>query len=216
MTPVDVHDVKTRIARRPGSSGPFLTHADDVGQLHRLRHEVGDEIARQLRRGDRDPPRLAAVPVDPGVVQLDPGERTVLVGPLRDPSQICGVVVVPHPRRGPGRFVGLLADRGVLRADSRPATLSLDSPVLGLREGLHVPEATAMGHLEEAVAEHLRPYCHRLEQDVVAWVASAPVDHLLTPSPAPRAVPPRQARRVVQGAPRSRRYFHTAGCRPVS
>ena len=65
---------------------------------------------------------------------------------------------------------GVIAQYSVLTA--RPAALGLDGAVTRLRPRLLGAEARAVRHLVEAVAQRLRPDAKRLEEHVVARIAS--------------------------------------------
>ena len=93
---VDVDDVEPRLARAEGRAHPVLADARDVGELHRLGHEVRLVVARKLGRGHRGEPRLAVDGMPAGVGELDPREGAVLVHALAHDSQVREIVVVPE------------------------------------------------------------------------------------------------------------------------
>ena len=103
--------------------------------------------------------RLRVGGVSSRVVQLDPGERAMLVRLLGHQAERAGVVVVPEPRGDQRRLVGVRRDGRVLRADRRPAALGLHAAVRRLRPRLLGPEPRAVRHLIEAVPQRLRARC---------------------------------------------------------
>ncbi len=62
-------------------------------------------------------------------------------------------------------------DLRLLGAQHGPAAGRLHAPHLGIRGGIAIAGAVAMRHLVEAVLRDLGADLHRLEQDVVAWIA---------------------------------------------
>ncbi len=108
---------------------------------------------------------------DAVVGQLHAGKRTVGVDGLDHQRQVFDVVVIPQAGLGLRRVVGGGVDHAFLGADHGPAALGLH--LAHLRVGLRPVEshAGAVGDLIEPIFRHDRADLHRLEQDVVAWIA---------------------------------------------
>ena len=144
----------------------------DVPLVHLVARAHQEPWAGNLRDAARRQPRLVPRVVRAAEVQLDPGERAVIVRPIAHQAQVLDVVGVPDPRLDRGQVVALRMDRAVLGVDHRPAARGLHPTELRLGSGVVAAEARAVGRLVEAVAHHLRPDAHRLEQQVVFGIPS--------------------------------------------
>ncbi len=139
VPPVHVDDVEADVTGSRRRLRPGMLDGTDVGEVHLLGHvrgDRGDQVAHHLGWSERRQAGLPAVRVDPCVVQVDAGERTVgvdLLGHLREG------LGVPGGRCCIGGLVGLHSDRRVLGADCCPSSLGLDpggGPPDGMISGL--------------------------------------------------------------------------------
>ncbi len=168
---VDVDDVEAGVADEPRRPHPVAPDAVDVLLLHRLGDDERVVVARDLRRRDRRPARLAVGAVSAPVRQLDAGERAVPVRLVGHQREVAHVILVPDPLGDDRVVVGVGADESLLGADGGPAALRLHPAEARLRARLLAPEARAVGHLVEAVSQRLRADLDRLEEHVMAGIA---------------------------------------------
>ena len=82
------------------------------------------------------------------------------------------IAIVPQPAFEVGRDITRMVDFHFLGRNYRPAAFRLHAAHCGQRTRVAMPHAVAMGYLIESVAGGDRSDFHRLEEDVVARIAS--------------------------------------------
>ena len=124
VRPVDVHDVKTRIARPLCRHHPVTLHSPYVAFVHLLcSRACGVVGVGDGRRANGRPSRLPRVRVRAPVVELDAGERTMGMDPLAHERQVGSIVVVPDAGGDERHGVGVGAHRARTRCTLQPTPL---------------------------------------------------------------------------------------------
>ena len=104
--------------------------------------------------------------------ELASDERIVAVNRFDHHAQGTSVPVVPKLEKSIGRGIGGGMNRAYFGTDDGPSALSADLTNPVLRVDVLVTSPGAVRHLIEAVLGRHRTDAHRLEQNVVAWIAN--------------------------------------------
>ena len=102
-----------------------------------------------------------------GVCQLDARQRIVLMHGVAHRSQILDVTVVPELGADHRQDIAMGYDHAHLGEDRTPAAFGFHATKRRLHSRLVDSGTVAVGHLPEAVSQHLWPELDRLEKDVV-------------------------------------------------
>ena len=167
----DLNDIEARLLGPPRRRHVELLELGDLLSGHLVAGVRPEGVAWDLRDATRAEPALEVEGVLAVEAQLDAGQGAVFVHLGAHQRPVAHVVVVPDAARGGRPLVGLGVDRRPLRVGDRIAALGLHGTVVGVDGRPVGAEARTLRGRIEAVAQHLGPDRHGLEEDVVARVS---------------------------------------------
>src|SRR4249919_2695203 len=169
---VDVDDIEPGFSRANRGVTMPSAQVSDVLLVHgpSLNRVIVDD--RTMRRRERSKSRTPVRDRPPVMHYLDRGKRSMLVHCVGHQRHGRDVPVIPQPALMERLAVGGRMDLGFLSRNDGPAAFGLYAAQPCERLRLGPADAGAVWHLVETISRSHRPDAYRLEQHVVARVAS--------------------------------------------